>query len=239
MFLDPYFTRDGEQIIISAAQGSAFAKQIAGDFNPIHDPDNRRFCVPGDLLFSLALNRYGLSRSMAVHFAGMVDADQPVVFPDSETAEQQAIEVRDQRDKMIMHIDHSGETLHNPALLESFTREYVKFSGQNFPYILVPLLREHNVMFNPKRPFVIYERMSFELNTIDLAEPHLELADRTLTVNGRRGDTQFLFRVLDGDKEVGRGAKTLIVSGLQPYDEEQMQVVVTNFNAAKAAYQEG
>ena len=239
MFLDPYFQQDGDRIVISADQGSTFAKEIAGDFNPIHDPDNRRFCVPGDLLFSLALNRYGLSRRMSVHFAGMVDADQPLLFPDAATAEERAIEVSDERGKVVMHIDHSGETLHDPGLLETFTREYVKFSGQNFPFILVPLLRDHGVMFNPKRPFVIYERMAFELDSIDLQAPQLELEDRTLDVNGRRGDARFQFRVLDGGREVGHGTKTLIISGLQPYDEEQMQVVVTNFNAAKDAYQAG
>lgn len=234
VFLDPYFQSDNGHIVISAEQGSAFAKEIAGDFNPIHDPDNRRFCVPGDLLFSLALNRYGLSRRMSVHFAGMVNADTPLKFPDHEEG---VIDVTDDAGKTCMQVEHSGETLHEPQAVETFTREYVKFSGQNFPYILVPLLRENDVMFNPKRPFVIYERMAFELDSAELSSPTLELADRTLDIKGRRGDALFQFQVMDQGRIVGSGTKTLIISGLQPYDDALMQEVVDKFNAAKSGYQ--
>lgn len=234
VFLDPYFRTDNGYIVISADQGSAFAKEIAGDFNPIHDTDNRRFCVPGDLLFSLALNRYGLSRKMSVHFAGMVSADTPLIFPDHDAG---VIDVKDEAGKTYMHVEHSGETLHEPSAVETFTREYVKFSGQNFPYILVPLLREYEVMFNPKRPFVIYERMAFELESAALKSPTLELADRTMNISGRRGDALFQFQVMDQGQIVGTGTKTLIISGLQPYDDALMQEVVDNFNAAKSGYQ--
>ncbi|MFP3345098.1 DUF3581 family protein, partial [Halomonas sp. SIMBA_159] len=53
-------------------QASHFAKKVAGDFNPIHDADNKRFCVPGDLLFSVMLAKTGLSQKMRVEFAGMI-----------------------------------------------------------------------------------------------------------------------------------------------------------------------
>ena len=42
-FLDPYLNRNANnQVIISAKQACSFAKQVAGDFNPIHDADSKR-----------------------------------------------------------------------------------------------------------------------------------------------------------------------------------------------------
>ncbi|MEX1056423.1 MAG: DUF3581 family protein [Natronospirillum sp.] len=234
MFLDPYYNTKDHHVVISADQGSAFAKEIAGDFNPIHNPDNRRFCVPGDLLFSLALNRYGLSRKMSVRFAGMVDGGTPLNFPNHAEG---VIEIKDDADKICMQVEHSGETLHDPATLELFTREYVKFSGQNFPFILVPLLEEKGVMFNPNRPFVIYESMAFELDSIQVKEPTLELASRTMEINGRRGDTHFEFNIMSHGEIVGSGTKKLIISGLQTFDADLMNGVVEAFNAAKDTYQ--
>ena len=64
MFLNDYFTESNDDIVISAQQASRFAKEVAGDFNPIHNLDAKRFCVPGDLLFSLVLAKYGLSQHM-------------------------------------------------------------------------------------------------------------------------------------------------------------------------------
>ena len=85
MFLQQFYTGDdsASTVSISAEQGSGFAKTISNDFNPIHDIDSKRFCVPGDLLFALVLERYGLSQQMRFEFSGMVSADTPLVMPDS------------------------------------------------------------------------------------------------------------------------------------------------------------
>ncbi len=53
MFLDTYYSDKNGEFSFTREQASNFAKRIAGDFNPIHDEDNKRFCVPGDLLFSV------------------------------------------------------------------------------------------------------------------------------------------------------------------------------------------
>ena len=57
MFKDFYAQR-GEYVVISAEQASRFAKSVAGDYNPIHNPDARCFCVPGDLLFTQIVLRH-------------------------------------------------------------------------------------------------------------------------------------------------------------------------------------
>lgn len=236
VFLDPYHAKQDGYILISAEQGNAFAKDIAGDFNPIHNPDAKRFCVPGDLLFALVLNRYGLSEKMSVRFSGMVGANVPLVFPEIDEG---VIDITDTSGKAYLHLEHSGRTSQDPALIERLTRNYVAFSGQNFPFIMVPLLEKHQVMFNPKRPLVIYESMAFELERLDIANPGLELANTSLDVRGKRGDALFQFNiVVDGDV-VGTGTKKLIVSGLQPYDPALMEGVVEEFNQLKQVHQQG
>ena len=98
MFLkDFYNLRDGN-VIVTAEQASLFAKEVAHDFNPLHDVDAKRFCVPGDLLFSLALEKYGLSQHMHFIFSGMVGHDVLLNFPDTDTDAEQ-IDVNDEQGK--------------------------------------------------------------------------------------------------------------------------------------------
>ena len=72
MFLTPYFSTEDNQFQFTREQASHFAKKVAADFNPIHDEDNKRFCVPGDLLFAVLLQKEGISQKMRFDFSGMV-----------------------------------------------------------------------------------------------------------------------------------------------------------------------
>ncbi len=94
MFIDQFASQSGAQLSINVDQASQFAKSVSGDFNPIHDPGNRRFCVPGDLLFALAVERYGLANSMAFHFSGLVSADTPLIFPFEQSDQFQILDGR-------------------------------------------------------------------------------------------------------------------------------------------------
>ena len=163
MFKDFYAQR-GEYVVISAEQASRFAKSVAGDYNPIHNPDARRFCVPGDLLFTLVLVKFGLSRQMEFRFTNMVGADTPIKF--SETVDGD-IHVCDDSGKCYLQVVRSGDMTRDEAVVEGFARCYVAFSGKNFPHYLKPLMEQHGVMFNPKRPLVIYDSMGFCLDRLD------------------------------------------------------------------------
>ena len=55
MIIDQYFSEPNGRICFTREQGSNFAKQMANDFNPLHDADGTRFCIPGDLLFAIIL----------------------------------------------------------------------------------------------------------------------------------------------------------------------------------------
>lgn len=233
MFIDQFASQSGAQLSINVHQASQFAKSVSGDFNPIHDPGNRRFCVPGDLLFALAVERYGLANSMAFHFSGLVSADTPLIFPFEQSDQFQIL---DGRGKEYLRVSRDGERVSANAGVEELIRAYVRFSGQNFPHILVPLMTEQNVMINAQRPLVIYQSMSLQLDKLNLTKPTLKLSKTTLAVNGRRGDARLHFQVFDGTTAIGRGVKHLILSGLKPFEQQAVDVMVSDYLGWQSEY---
>ncbi|GEN27195.1 hypothetical protein HVA01_08410 [Halovibrio variabilis] len=233
MFQD-FYTQRGEYVVISAEQASRFAKGVAGDYNPIHNPDARRFCVPGDLLFALVLAKFGLSRQMDFRFTNMVGADTPLKFSGLENG---AIHVCDEHGKCYLQVTRDGETTQDSAAVEAFARCYVAFSGKNFPHYLKPLMEQHGVMFNPKRPLVIYDSMGFSLERLDGFSPGLTLYQSSLEVQGKRADALLEFSIDSAGEPVGVGSKKLVVSGLCDYDTDEMAAIVEEFYRLKAAYE--
>ncbi|MCL1076700.1 DUF3581 family protein [Parashewanella spongiae] len=219
MFLSPYFSKNQQSICVSGEQASDFAKKIAKDFNPIHDVAAKRFCVPGDLLFALVLNEYGLSQQMKFSFSGMVGDSVELQFPNTSDED---FSISDNKDKPYLNVKREGNVEHDQAQIEAFIRSYVAFSGHNFTQVLVPLMKEHQVMINPARPLVIYESMSFHLNHFEFSSIELQLVKSELKVDGKRGDVTLLFELCNGDKIVGSGEKTLVLSGLRAYEEKAM-----------------
>ncbi|WP_110649926.1 DUF3581 family protein [Salinicola peritrichatus] len=232
MFLDEFHSTDADRFCITAEQASRFAREVAGDYNPIHDPCARRFCVPGDLLFALVLSRYGLSQHMSFHFCGMVGDCVPLRFVEGDAG---SVSVVDDANKQYLEVRREGWTIRDPATIETFTRRYVAFSGRNFPHYLKPLLEDKGVMFNPQRPLVIYDSMGFNLEDHDPCDLDLDFAGAKLDVKGKRGEAHLEFRMSCNGRPVGTGSKKLVISGLQAYDAEQMETFVTNFVQLKAA----
>jgi len=236
MFLDDYCERDGEHVRITAEQGSRFAKEVAGDFNPIHDPTSRRFCVPGDLLFALVLRFYGLSREMTFRFRDMLGGNTVLRFPAEPDG---AIAIADTTGKVCLDVERSGPRMATADAVEAFVRHYTAFSGQNFPHILQPLFKEHGVMFNPDRPFVVYDSMGFVLDEFARGAPDAELTETTLDVGKKRADALLHFDIRVDGAHVGRGSKKLIISGLRPYDEAAMQGAMRAYEARREAFHAG
>lgn len=234
MYLDQFHQADKHQVTIAAGQASRFAKEIADDFNPLHNPDSKRFCVPGDLLFSLVLAKYGLSQKMCFLFKGMVGDNTPLNFTPTDAAH---FALTDDKDKVYLEVEREGAQSHDQQVIETLTRNYVAFSGHNFPHTLQPLLAENGVMINLERPMVIYERMSFELERVDLQQPEMEAASADFSVQGKRGTADLNFVIKDGGETIGSGFKRLIVSGLKPYDETAAQTLVQAYLDSKTAYQ--
>ena len=218
---------------------SRFAKGVAGDFNPIHDPGSKRFCVPGDLLFSVLLHRYGAFRETAVRFAGMLDAGVVLALPE-ELANGTA-HLLDPRGREVLSFHGSGSRFDDEGFARALSRQYVRFSGRTFPEILVPLMRDSGAMINPDRPLVIYKDMAFALERAAGADGAiaLTLADADLSLSGKKGVVRLRFEILADGARIGTGEKNLVLGGLRAFDEEAMAAVVDEYEGRREAFGTG
>ncbi|MDO6427107.1 DUF3581 family protein [Thalassotalea sp. 1_MG-2023] len=223
MYLENYCHIDNGKISFSREQASNFAKNIADDFNPLHDIDAKRFCVPGDLLFALNLETSGLSQEMKFTFSGMVSDGISLTFP-SDIHEKAAI--IDDNGKEYLTIEASGECTKDAKTIAALTSAYVEFSGHTFPHILVELMKQNQVMINPTRPMVMYESMTIHLNSLSFKNVKLSLADSKLSLEGKRGVADLIFNLYDGDKIIGHGKKHMLLSGLRPYEQDVIDNIV-------------
>ena len=227
--LNPFYHQcEKNKITFTREQGSNFAKLIADDYNPLHDADAKKFCVPGDLLFSLVLKKYGISQKMHFTFSGMVNENVALDFP--EAADE--FDITD-GDKVYLSVKRSGETSDCPALTQSLTKNYVEFSGTTFPHVIIPIMGEQDVMINPSRPMVIYESMSIDLQRLDIESPELEFADPVFELNGKRGKIILRFNILEQGVVVGTGVKNMLVSGIREYCQDTVDDLINFYNQRK------
>lgn len=233
MNLEKYYTLDGSRLSFTRQQASDFAKSVAGDFNPIHDIDSKRFCVPGDLLFSIIVHHYGLRQTMGISFSGMVGDDTTLILPEVDARE---ISIYDEHDKKYLDVSTNGEHSRNPVLIESLTRNYVKFSGETFPHVLVPLMKQNNVMINPERPLVIYDHMRISLDRLDIDSVNLSLSESIFRLYGKRGDVALNYDLSCNGELVGKGQKKMVLSGLREYDQASIDELIAAYSARKNRY---
>jgi hypothetical protein len=232
MIIDQYFSQHDGRIRFTREQASNFAKQMANDFNPLHDVDAKRFCVPGDLLFALILAHYGVSQHMEFVFSGMVTADVELILPEPSGE----LRLQDADGREYLRVTRSGETTREESLVRNLTQSYVAFSGQTFPHILVPLLAAQRVMIHPDRPMVMYQSMTIDLDRLDIAQPLLQADFNRLDINGKRGSIELAFHLIDGGEIVGRGRKHMLVSGLRDYDADIVTSAIAIYNDSKQAF---
>ncbi|OOF27057.1 DUF3581 family protein [Salinivibrio sp. IB872] len=232
MQLERYYSEQDGKLLFTRQQASDFAKRVAGDFNPIHDTEASRFCVPGDLLLSILLAKIGISEHIQIHFNGMISANTPLKIVETE----HEVTVVDENQKLYLTLTRRGAVRHDPALANEIAQHYVQFSGKNFPHIMVPLMREQQMMINTDRPLVMYESMSLSFDDLQISSAEVALSSSTMSVNGKRGKVDLSFDFMVGDRRVGHGCKTMVASGLRPYCEDAIQDLVERFNARKQAY---
>ena len=233
MNIASYFNKNEQEITFTRNQASSFAKGIAGDFNPIHDEEHRRFCVPGDLLFSVFLSQYGINEEMKFEFSGMVVDTTQLIFP--ETAPDN-FTLQDANEKEYMVIAKSGKNTKDADFISMLSEKYVQFSSKTLPDILVPLMEQENVMINPARPLVIYKNMEIYLDNLSGNNIELELRSASLKKNGKKGEVRLEFSILSDGTEIGHGAKNLLLSGLREYDATQLDDVINTYAQRKSDY---
>ena len=234
-----YFDLDDARLRFSRSQASRFAKGVAGDFNPIHDEDAKRFCVPGDLLFAVVLHHYGVNQRMAFDFAGMVDDTSELLLPESPDAD---FALADAAGKAYLHITRAGAHSADARFIAALSEQYVQFSGQTFPHILVGLMRDSGAMINPARPMVIYRRMAIELQRFadldDASDAPLSLAldDARMQVQGKKGEVALDFTIAAGGERIGSGTKQMLLSGLRAYEQAAIDDIVAEYDGWRAGF---
>ncbi|ORU93965.1 MAG: hypothetical protein A6F70_07100 [Cycloclasticus sp. symbiont of Bathymodiolus heckerae] len=233
MNLKQFYNIDQQQISVSREQASLFAKSVAGDFNPLHDINAKRFCVPGDLLFAVALTELGVSQSMRFDFESMVTEQSVVKLPEQLSAE---FSLRDQNDKSMMTIHSSGSSSKDEKFISSLIEKYVQFSGRTFPEILIDLMQKNDVMINPARPLIIYKNMVIEIEQFAGGELLLEFSSASMEVNGKKGSVKLEFDLFVDGQKIGHGTKDMVVSGLRPFEQAAIDTIVSDYNATKKAY---
>ncbi|NQY88376.1 MAG: DUF3581 domain-containing protein [Colwellia sp.] len=233
MFIEQYCPINNDQISFTRQQASDFAKQVADDFNPLHNIEAKRFCVPGDLLFSVIIAKSGLHKEMSFNFSGMVNDGITLTFPNEIIND---FDIVDNKNKTYLTIEASGEKTHCPSLINALTKAYVDFSGHTFPDILVKLMTENNVMINPSRPMVMYQCMKISLKRLDITTLSLQLAKTSLTIEGKRGNAWLEFDLVSDGEIVGHGKKHMLLSGLREYCQDNVDTMVTQYKNSKVAY---
>lgn len=235
MQIDSYYSLDDRQLSFSRQQASDFAKRVADDFNPLHDVEAKRFCVPGDLLFAVILKKFGLSQNMHFQFSGMVSDSTRLLLPDDDNNE---IALKDAAGKLYLTVSSNGELSRDETVISKLIQQYVTFSGQTFPHLIVPLLAAKQVMINPARPIVMYEEMLIALDDCQLHQPTLRgnSKETRVEIDGRRGNAKLAFDVIDNGVVKGRGEKHMLLSGLLPYDEQISSALVDSYTSWKQKY---
>lgn len=233
MNLKQFYTRVGDKVSFTREQASSFAKSMASDFNPIHDVTAKRFCVPGDLLFAVALTELGACKSMRFEFESMVTEKSLITMPGGLAAETSLL---DQKDKPQITLHCSGNKTEEAVFIQQLVGEYVRFSGRTFPEILVGLMKDNSVMVNPARPLVIYKSMSVNIDQFSQGQLRLEFASASMDVDGKKGSVKLGFDLFVEGEKIGEGTKEMVVSGLRPYEQTAIDQIISTYNASKAAY---
>ncbi len=96
-----------------------------------------------------------------------------------------------------------GEKSHDQAFIVNAVNNHVKFSGMNFPHIMVPLMEEQQMMIE-LNAFVIYESMEVEF-IVELPHPVEILV--TFDVEGSR---RRLNLIKEDGEVVGKGVKRMV-----------------------------
>ncbi|SFR54680.1 DUF3581 family protein [Thiomicrospira sp. ALE5] len=236
MFLSDFYQTCSSRLnsfVIEPEQASRFAKQVAGDFNPLHNPDSKRFCVPGDLLFAVSLSQLGLAKHMRVKFVGMLSDNRELTFVPEQTDNYL---IQDSDAKTFLSLTHQDCLTRDSQIIAPFIKAYVAFSGESFPHLLVPIMAEHNIMINPARPMVMYESMAVNFDTQPTQNTQLAYAGYDIDLQGKRAQVALKFTIMNGDTPIGHGHKTMLLSGLRVYDAQAMQQVCDDYAQIKSSY---
>jgi hypothetical protein len=102
--------------------------------------------------------------------------------------------------------------------------------------VLVPLMKENNVMINTERPLVIYDHMRISLDRLDIDSVSLSLSESIFRLYGKRGDVALNYDLSCNGEIVGKGQKKMVLSGLREYDQASIDALIASYSERKNQY---
>jgi hypothetical protein len=78
--------------------------------------------------------------------------------------------------------------------------------------------------------------MRIALETLDIGEISLSLADSQFRLYGKRGDVALNFDLSCNGEKVGKGQKKMVLSGLREFDQDKIDELVQIYNQHKNDY---
>jgi hypothetical protein len=78
--------------------------------------------------------------------------------------------------------------------------------------------------------------MRIALDTLDIDEISLSLADSEFRLYGKRGDVALNFDLGCNGEKVGKGQKKMVLSGLREFDQDKIDELVLIYNQHKNGY---
>ena len=145
MNIEEYYQTEGSMLSFTRQQASDFAKNVAGDFNPIHDIDSKRFCVPGDLLFSVIIHHYGLRQNMIFNFSGMVGDHVKLILPEPDN-DSEHLALMDEKGNSTLHYAAGGGFIDLVQAIYRGHTEFAKFLMDEGAEINAKDLKGHSIL---------------------------------------------------------------------------------------------
>ena len=78
--------------------------------------------------------------------------------------------------------------------------------------------------------------MSLSLDGWYSGSPSLELTEATLDADGKKGEVRLMFSIEADGGVVGYGEKHMLLSGLRPYDQGNIDQIIGQYNTWKSDY---
>lgn len=197
---------------------SAYARNVAKDFNPIHSHLAKKYCVPGDLIFALITEMHGAHNYMRVDFLNRVGAECKLFFDTKRIA----LALLDVDKKLYAELATAGDKSVCPKRLKTVSNVVVSCTSGYFPYKLIDNLREENVMLSIRRSMVMLKSIEVELRNIHSASSLVaKYQSSGLELSGKRGEVKVYFQLFDDDGiSVGFVTKTVLIIGIEKFNDK-------------------
>lgn len=213
----------------NAVACDAYARNVVKDFNPIHNHLAKNYCVPGDLIFALMVERGGVHGSMRMDFLNRVGKDSEYIFVSGKAG----MALLDRGNKVQAQLIGSGDASVCVKCISAVSDAVLSCTSSYFPYKMMRSLRAENLMLSGCRSLVILK--SIEVNVSDLhfaSDLTAVFCSSSLRHSGRRGTIDAHFQLVGGNGQVlGQVIKTALIIGIERFNGKRSAQYLENYES--------